>query len=161
VTSAWTDPERWRALRDGRACPICTHGRPRDALAEFPTTWVSAGAEAPLPGYACVVSKRHVVEPFELPRAERAAFWEETLAVALALADLFEPVKLNYEIHGNTIPHLHVHLYPRFVDDPYDTGALRPRKASFVRTEEELAALAHALQSRADRLVAERTADRG
>jgi diadenosine tetraphosphate (Ap4A) HIT family hydrolase len=22
-------------------------------------------------------------------------------------------VKLNYEIHGNTIPHLHMHLYPR------------------------------------------------
>lgn len=158
MTSAWADPERWRALRDGRACPICTHGRPRDALVEFPTTWVAAGPEAALPGYACVVSKRHVVEPFELPRTERVAFWEETLEVAQVLADLFEPVKLNYEIHGNTIPHLHVHLYPRFVNDPYDTGALRPREASFVRKEKELAALANALRPAAERLFAERPA---
>jgi diadenosine tetraphosphate (Ap4A) HIT family hydrolase len=146
------DPERWRALREGSDCPICKRGRPRDALVELPTTWVGAGPEAPLPGYACVVSKRHVVEPFELPPDERAAFWEETLEVAKVLAGLFEPVKLNYEIHGNTIPHLHVHLYPRFAGDPYDTGALVPREASFVRTEEELAALANALQATADRL---------
>ncbi|HSP47461.1 MAG TPA: hypothetical protein VLN47_05225, partial [Clostridiaceae bacterium] len=25
----------------------------------------------------------------------------------------------NSEVHGNTIPHLHVHLYPRFCDDPF------------------------------------------
>ena len=26
---------------------------------------------------------------------------------------------MNYEIHGNTLPHLHIHLYPRQVDDAF------------------------------------------
>ena len=136
--AAWVDPERWRALRDGTGCPICLAGAPRDVIADWPTTWVTAGRETPLPGYACVVSKRHVVEPFELSGGERQSFWDEAMAAARTLDELFAPVKLNYEIHGNVIPHLHLHLWPRFEDDPYDTGALRPRDAVFVRTEDEL-----------------------
>jgi hypothetical protein len=37
-------------------CPICARGYPLDVLAEFPTTRVTGGIEAPLPGYACVVA---------------------------------------------------------------------------------------------------------
>jgi diadenosine tetraphosphate (Ap4A) HIT family hydrolase len=129
-------------------------------LAEFPGSWVGGGRAAALPGYVSVVCKRHVVEPYELPPAEQVGFWRETLTVARVLAGLFEPVKMNYEIHGNTIPHLHVHLYPRFVGDPYDTGALRPRDAAFTRTDAELARMAEALSEAADRYVAGSSSDR-
>jgi diadenosine tetraphosphate (Ap4A) HIT family hydrolase len=27
-------------------------------------------------------------------------------------------VKLNYELLGNSLPHLHTHVIPRFADDP-------------------------------------------
>lgn len=121
-------------------------------IAEFPTTWVSAGAEAPLPGYACVVSKSHVVEPFELPIERQAGFWMEAMAAAGVLATLYQPVKVNYEIHGNVIPHLHVHLYPRYLGDPYDTGALRPRTEMFARSAADLARMAQAMQAAAARL---------
>lgn len=127
-------------------------------VAEFPTTWVSAVREAPLPGYACVVCKQHVVEPYDLPQGERAAFWEEAMIAARVLAELFEPSKMNYEIHGNLIPHLHLHLYPRFADDPYDTGALRPDSTTFTRTDEELARIAAAMRAAAEQL-ATRDAD--
>ena len=116
-------------------------------MAELTATWVSAPAAAPLPGYACVVSKRHVVEPYELPPDERAAFWEEALLVARALASLYEPVKMNYEIHGNVVPHLHLHVYPRYDGDPYGTGALGRRHESFTRTDEELAAIGVAVRA--------------
>lgn len=36
------------------------------------------------------------------------------MEAAGALAELLKPVKMNYQIHANTIPHLHLHLYPRF-----------------------------------------------
>ena len=39
-----------------------------------------------------------------------------TLARAIAAA--FRPRKLNYELLGNTVPHLHWHLFPRYDDDP-------------------------------------------
>jgi diadenosine tetraphosphate (Ap4A) HIT family hydrolase len=145
--AAWNDPAAWSSLRDGSSCPICVRGLPLDVVAEASATWITAAREAPLPGYACVVSKRHVVEPFELPAAERVAFWEEAMAAARVVADLYRPVKMNYEVHGNVIPHLHLHLYPRTSDDPYDTGALTPRDAVFTRSEEELERLGAALRT--------------
>ena len=129
--------------RDG--CPICTRGAPLDVIAELEATWVTAATEAPLPGYACVVSKRHVVEPFELQAAELTLFWGEAMLVARALCDLFEPTKMNYEIHGNTVPHLHMHLFPRFRGDPYVGGPIDPRRASFTRSPDDLKRLREAL----------------
>jgi diadenosine tetraphosphate (Ap4A) HIT family hydrolase len=82
-------------------------------VAELESTWVTTDPEAPVPGYVCVVSKRHVVEPYELPPNEMDAFWREAMLVARTVAGLLQPSKMNYEIHGNTIPHLHMHLYPR------------------------------------------------
>jgi diadenosine tetraphosphate (Ap4A) HIT family hydrolase len=126
-------------------CPICARGRPLDVVAELDAIWVTAAEDAPLPGYACVVSKRHVVEPFELPAAELAAFWSESMLVARVLRDLFEPVKLNYEIHGNTIPHLHMHLFPRFRGDPFADGPIDARRCAFARSAEELRRLRQAI----------------
>jgi diadenosine tetraphosphate (Ap4A) HIT family hydrolase len=94
-------------------CPICDRGEPLGIVAELKSTWVTTDPEAEVPGYVCVVSKRHVVEPYELPPDELDAFWRESMLVARAVADLLRPSKMNYEIHGNTIPHLHMHLYPR------------------------------------------------
>ena len=143
--AAWADPECWRALADGSGCPICLAGRPRDVLAEFSATWITAGREAQLPGYACVVSKRHVVEPYELAATERSLFWEEAMNAARALAELSGAVKMNYGIHGNVIPHLHLHLWPRYPDDPYDVGGIPAGQATFTRSDEQLAEMAAAL----------------
>lgn len=60
------------------------------------------------------------------------------MASARALAELFRPVKVNYGVHGNVIPHLHVHLWPRYLDDPYDVGGIPVGVASFTRTNEDL-----------------------
>jgi diadenosine tetraphosphate (Ap4A) HIT family hydrolase len=43
---------------------------------------------------------------------ERAAFWEQAMTVARALAALYDPVKMDYEIHGSVVPHRHLHLSP-------------------------------------------------
>lgn len=130
---------------DAHDCPICARGTPLDVVAELESTWVTAGAEAPLPGYACVVAKRHVVEPFELAADDQSAFWLEAMQVAQVLSVLYEPMKLNYEIHGNTIPHLHMHLYPRFEGDPYSGAPIDPRLHSFRRSDVELQVLSDAL----------------
>ena len=106
---------------------------------------MTAGPEAPLPGYACVVSKRHVVEPFELPDAQLAAFWGESMVVARALCAFSGLAKMNYEIHGNTLPHLHMHLFPRFRGDPFANGPIDTRRCTFTRSLEELERLGKAI----------------
>lgn len=39
---------------------------------------------------------------------------EEVSRTAAALAGLFKPDKINYELLGNMVPHIHWHLVPRF-----------------------------------------------
>lgn len=133
-------------------CVICRDGGPLDVIAELPTTWVSAPSRAPLPGYLCVVAKRHAAEPFSLDQPELSAFWTEAMAVAATLSELVEPSKMNYEIHGNTIPHLHMHLYPRFEGDPFQGGPIDGRSTRFERSPKDIdrltVALAHLIRSR-------------
>jgi diadenosine tetraphosphate (Ap4A) HIT family hydrolase len=126
-------------------CVICRNGRPLDVIVELRTTWVTAAPNAPLPDYVCVVAKRHVAEPFELDETESAAFWSESMAVAAALSELVEPSKMNYEIHGNTIPHLHLHLFPRFAGDPFEGRPIDARNPAFQRSPDQIARLAGAI----------------
>jgi diadenosine tetraphosphate (Ap4A) HIT family hydrolase len=87
----WRTPTVWATRRSRRGCPICRRGRPRDIIATLSACWVTAPPGAPLPGYVAVVSKRHVVEPFELPPSARRAFWDDVMLAAEVLAGLFSP----------------------------------------------------------------------
>src|SRR5688500_13955587 len=65
-------------------------------------------------GYTIVVwAGRHVVEPTELTPDEAGAYWADVLTAARAIEQHFQPVKMNYETLGNTLPHLHTHVIPR------------------------------------------------
>ena len=70
------------------------------------------------PGYVLLVLRRHVTELYDLPAPERATLMEEVSRVARALAQVFRPVKMNYELLGNLVPHIHWHLVPRLATDP-------------------------------------------
>jgi diadenosine tetraphosphate (Ap4A) HIT family hydrolase len=61
---------------------------------------------------------RHVAEPTELSEDEASAYWLEVLRVGRALEAQLQPVKLNYDVLGNSLPHLHTHVIPRYADDP-------------------------------------------
>lgn len=70
-------------------------------------------------GYSLSIWRgRHVVEPTELSEGEASAYWLEVLRVGWALETHLEPVKMNYDLLGNLLPHLHTHLIPRYADDP-------------------------------------------
>jgi len=61
---------------------------------------------------------RHVAEPTELSPEEATKYWLELLEVGRRIEQRLEPVKLNYDILGNSLPHLHTHVIPRYADDP-------------------------------------------
>lgn len=65
-------------------------------------------------------------------------------------------VKINYEIHGNTIPHLHVHPYPRFCDDPFPGQPVDYReKREDLNQEGEYQTFLHKLRKELDSLFEE------
>jgi diadenosine tetraphosphate (Ap4A) HIT family hydrolase len=101
-------------------CPMCTKWED-DAdlrIVEFPYTYVTLNRDQFFPGYCFVFTKKHVTELFHLDRPTRSAVMEEVNLVASALLDVFQPTKINYELLGNMVPHMHWHLVPRFTTDP-------------------------------------------
>lgn len=69
-------------------------------------------------GYCILVSRRHAAELSELPAEVRRAYLDEMCLLAQAIELCYRPHKLNYELLGNQVRHLHWHLFPRYLDDP-------------------------------------------
>ena len=82
-------------------------------------------------GYAWLPFRRHVVELYELSEAESTAFMRDVRRVSHAIQTVTGAVKLNYEIHGNTVPHLHLHVFPRYLGDPFEGGPIDPRRITY------------------------------
>jgi diadenosine tetraphosphate (Ap4A) HIT family hydrolase len=120
-----TWPEDWEARKAGRDCPLCAEGRPEVDQFNARRVWQGTYADAylrrqanPL-GYTIVVWRgRHVAEPTQLTLDEAVGYWLEVLRVAAGIERLYHPAKLNLEILGNAVPHLHTHIVPRYADDP-------------------------------------------
>jgi diadenosine tetraphosphate (Ap4A) HIT family hydrolase len=88
------------------------------AVARLTTGYVALHPCQYFRGMTMFVAKRCVAELYELPRDERAMHLHEMAEVATALSEAFAPRKLNYEALGNSVPHLHWWLTPRYDDDP-------------------------------------------
>ena len=87
-------------------------------IAELEHCYVLLNRDQFFPGYCFVFTKEHVTELFHLDRGTRAFVIEEVNAVAKALHSVFQPAKINYELLGNMVPHMHWHVIPRFTSDP-------------------------------------------
>ncbi len=91
-------------------------------------------------GHTLVIPKRHVGSFFETTPDERKALFDLLDAAKNALTTEFQPAAYNIGINdgpaaGQTVPHLHIHLIPRYADDDSDPrGGIRkifPKKANY------------------------------
>ena len=111
MTQTW--PEDWDARKRGAGCWFCAKqigepfyaGRVADAHLE---------RHAIARGHVIVVFRdRHVADFTSLTASEVAAYWGDVHAVAQMVERVFAPCHMNYQLLGNIVPHLHVHLMPR------------------------------------------------
>ena len=122
MSSTW--PSDWAERLRGKDCPMCGRERPdedeygiRVHAGRFSDAYLQRASCQD--GYTVVVWRgRHVAEPTQLSDEEATGYWLEVLRVASALERHYRPVKLNYQLLGNAVPHLHPHLVPRFAQDP-------------------------------------------
>jgi diadenosine tetraphosphate (Ap4A) HIT family hydrolase len=70
------------------------------------------------PGRCVVAYRHHVNELFELPDAELALFMADVTRAARAIQATFQPGKINYGAYSDKLPHLHIHLVPKYPDGP-------------------------------------------
>ena len=122
TTSSW--PGDWPAKVQGKNCPMCEEGRPDDngfGLRIMAGICSDAYLQraAIQRGYTVVVWRGpHVTEPTQLSDEFAVIYWREILKTAKALQTHYLPLKMNYQTLGNSLPHLHTHLLPRYEDDP-------------------------------------------
>ena len=114
----------WDERKRGKGCPMCAEGRPADngfGVRTFEGRFSDAylqRADVGQKGYTIVIWRgRHVADPTELSAEEASGYFAEVLRVGAAVEEHFRPIKLNFEMLGNSLPHLHTHVVPRYLDD--------------------------------------------
>lgn len=116
-------PVDYHEQLSGAACSLCAEGRPdvSGARLRFFSSAVSDGylhRGGVQRGYVVVIWRgRHVVDPTELAADEAMALWADVMQVSRAMQRVYRPLKMNYQMLGNRIAHLHWIIAPRFVDD--------------------------------------------
>jgi ATP adenylyltransferase len=69
-------------------------------------------------GRCLVAYQDHVNELYELPGDELAKFTQDVARAAKAIRTAMGAAKINYGAYSDKLPHLHVHLVPKYVDGP-------------------------------------------
>ena len=122
-----------------RPCPFCTLASERILIAdEFGIVFRDAYPISP--GHTLVIPRRHTGSLFDLDDAERHALFALIDQAKQQIDAEFHPDGYNLGINdgsaaGQTVPHLHVHLIPRYLGDlPDPRGGVRwvfPDKADY------------------------------
>ena len=99
-------------------------------------------------GRCIVLFKEHKTEYFQLTREENAGYFGELAKVAKAIWELYHPDKLNYATFGDGVPHVHVHVVPKYKGDvdwgqPFDDNLPK-----LLLTEEEYRQMVKELQKK-------------
>ena len=118
----------------------CCHLGPERIAASNTTGLIVRDAYPVTPGHTLIIPRRHVGSFFDLTPEERTgllALVDETRA---GLERCHQPQGYNIGINdgpaaGQTVPHLHIHLIPRYIGDQADPrGGVRwiiPDKADY------------------------------
>jgi len=124
-----------------KPCPFCAPP-PDQVLIEGSVARVLTDTHPLNPGHVLVVPRRHVASWFDATTAEREEMLRLGDDARRILAERHSPDGFNLGINdgaaaGQTVPHLHLHLIPRYRGDiPDPRGGVRwiiPARAAYWR----------------------------
>ncbi len=115
--------DSWDALRNGVGCYLCA---PRQAnneyrleIAQLSISTLYLFRDQRFRGYSLLIfDARHAATLEDLNEIEYTAYMHDLCAAAKAIHQAFNPDHMNYECLGNSTPHLHWHIVPRYKSDP-------------------------------------------
>jgi diadenosine tetraphosphate (Ap4A) HIT family hydrolase len=103
-------------------CPFCS---PVDTLLDHPLAFALADRYPVAPGHTLIVVRRHVADFFDTTPDEQQALLALLRKARYIVDGQHAPQGYNIganvgAIAGQTIPHVHVHLIPRYAGDVAD-----------------------------------------
>lgn len=122
-----------------KPCPFCTPPVSRIVEANELAVLILDGFPVST-GHSLIIPKRHVGSFFEITDIERAALFKLLDRAQELVSEQHQPDGFNIGINdgaaaGQTVPHLHIHLIPRYDGDLVDPrGGVRwviPDKADY------------------------------
>lgn len=138
--------ENWDSLVSGENCPACEQFRSDKKddehllyICDLPFSRLYLAKNQFVKGYCVLICRSHVIEPYELSKKERASYFDDLALAASALQKVFKADKMNYNLLGNIIPHLHTHILPRYFTDSAPNRPIDPglKKVSLTQSEYE------------------------
>lgn len=121
-------------------CVFCRRLVERDIEAENDLCAIIVDRYPVNPGHRLVIPKRHVASYFSLTQEERRSLWEMVDEARNKVEREYRPDGYNIGVNdcaaaGQTIPHVHVHVIPRYLGDRDDPrGGVRwviPERARY------------------------------
>lgn len=122
-------------------CPYCEKDETMDKIAihvaKLSVSTLYFFREQSHPGRVTVAYDQHVSELVDLRADQRDAFFADVAEAARVVHDIYHPDKINYGAYGDTMPHLHFHLVPKYRDDFEWGGVFTMNPQAKFLTEEE------------------------
>lgn len=122
-------------------CPFCNI-ESETLILEAETAYAVQDAYPVSLGHCLVVPRQHVRALFDLPRHDQLALWDVVERVRALLVEEHNPDGFNIGLNdgaaaGQTVPHVQIHVIPRYQGDVPDVrGGVRwviPDKAAYWR----------------------------
>ncbi len=101
-------------------CPLC-NAQNEDIIYENTLFRIVLVDE--IPGYIRVITQKHIKEFSELSDDEAVEIITAVKKTEKAMIEFLKPDKINIASLGNMVPHLHIHMIPRYENDPWWPGA--------------------------------------
>lgn len=117
--------------KENADCPFCNPDSERELLLETATAYAILDKFPVSKGHTLIIPKKHISDYFQLSFKAQSACWFMLNKAKEILAKRYKPDGFNVGINinesaGQTIPHVHVHLIPRYKGDvPEPRGGVR------------------------------------
>lgn len=128
--------------KENPTCPFCNPDSERELIVESATAFAMFDKFPVSNGHALIIPKKHCADYFDLTFREQSACMFMLNTVKEILKQKLNPDGFNVGINvseaaGQTVPHVHIHLIPRFKGDVNNpTGGIRnviPNKGNYLK----------------------------
>ena len=125
-------------MSEHQNCPFC--GNP-DIVIENEWAFAHYDSYPVNIGHCLIITHRHVAEYFQATAEEKAAIWALVDEMKAIIDEKYNPDGYNVGVNvgetaGQSVPHLHIHMIPRYKGDMEDPrGGVRgviPHKQKYV-----------------------------
>ena len=125
---------------ENKYCPFCNLDIERELILESATAFAMYDKFPVNKGHVLIIPKRHCSSYYDLTFREQSACWFMLNRIKTIIQKQFNPDGFNVGINineaaGQTVPHVHIHLIPRYTGDVAEPrGGVRgviPEKRSY------------------------------